>query len=173
MRKLASAALLCALVGCGGGARSHEPQVRESGGSERAEVVVPLPLEDKGANCCQSCPLAVAGVKVDYAEFGGVPAMVFVTSDKSQEEELRRRVTELAVFHNKHDNKLAMLNHPHRADVKPVEGGMRMDIIPDSGFNESSGFRREVEREVKWMQEGHCPPLGEHNECVSCDLPKG
>lgn len=173
MRKVASAALLCALLGCGGGARSHEPQARASSGSEHGEVAVTLPLEDHATNCCQSCPLAIEGVRVEYAESGGVPAMVFVTSDKSQEEELRRRVAELAAYHNKHDNKLAMLNHPHRANVQPIEGGVRMDIIPDSGLNEASGFRREVESEVRWMQDGHCPPLGERNECVSCDLPKG
>jgi hypothetical protein len=33
-------------------------------------------------------------------------------------------------------------------------------------------FLREVESEVKWMQEGHCPPLGETNDCVACDLPR-
>jgi hypothetical protein len=110
-------------------------------------------------------------VKLDYAEFGGGASMVFVTSDKSEESELRRRVAELAAYHNKNGSKLAMLNHPHRADVQPIEGGARIDLTPDSAFNVQSGFNREVEREVKWMQDGRCPPLGESNDCVSCDLP--
>jgi hypothetical protein len=172
MRKVANAALVCALLGCGGGARSHEPQVRETSGSEEAQAVTPRSLADEGGDCCQSCPLALEDVKLDFAEIGGGAAMVFTTADSSDEEELRRRVAELAAYHNRSDHKLAMLSHPHRADVKPIEGGARMDLIPDSGFNEGSGFLREVEHEVKWMQEGHCPPLGETNGCVSCDLPR-
>jgi hypothetical protein len=172
MRKLANAALVYALLGCGAWAASHEtPQVHETSGSEEAQSVTPLSLVDQGSNCCQSCPLALEGVKLEYAESGGGAAMVFTTSDRSEEAELRRRVAELAAYHND-EHKLAMLNHPHRADVQPVEGGARMDLVPNSGFNESRGFRQDVEREVKWMQQGHCPPLGQSNECVSCSLPK-
>lgn len=170
MKKLANAVLVCALLGCGGGAGSHEPQVNETGGAE-APAATPLPLADKGTNCCQSCPLALQNVKLEFAEFGGGASMLFTTTDKTEEAELRRRVSELTAYHNKHDNKFAMLNHPHTAKMESVEGGARMDLLPDSGFNAQTGFNTEVEREVKWMQEGHCPPLGESNECVACDLP--
>jgi hypothetical protein len=172
MKKLAGIAVVCAFFGCARGAGNEEPKASESGGSEQAQAATPaLPLADKGGDCCQSCPLALQGVKLDYAEFGGGASMVFVTADKSEEEELRRRVAELAAYHNRNGDKLAMLNHPHHADVKPIEGGARIDLTPDSGFNMQSGFNREVEREVKWMQDGQCPPLGESNDCVSCDLP--
>lgn len=171
MRKLANAALACALLGCGTGARSHAPQVAETSGSGGVPAT-PLPLQAQGEDCCQSCPLALEGVKLQFAEVGAGPVMIFTTDEQSDEEELRRRVAELAEFHNEHPNKLAMLHRPHHAEMKPIEGGARLDLLPGNSFDQPSGFTREVEREVKWMQEGHCPPLGDYNECVACDLPQ-
>jgi hypothetical protein len=174
MGKFASCALVCALIGCGRGAASHEPTpAPKSTGWEQAQgqPVAPLALGADTPDCCQSCPLALEGVKLQYAESGGGAVMLFTTSDESEQEELRRRVAELAAYHNHKQHKLAMMTLPHRANMQPIEGGARLDLVP-RGLDEPRVFRSEVEREVQWMQKGHCPPLGERNECASCDLRK-
>jgi hypothetical protein len=174
MGRALNAVIFCVLFGCGRGAASPETsESQETSGWEKAQAqpVTPVALAGEGSDCCGSCPMALERVKLQYAPSGGGAAMLFTTANLDEEAELRRRVAELAAYHNKGE-KLAMITHPHRADVQPIEGGARMDLIPKAVLNEPTGFLTEVEHEVRWMQDGHCPPLGDKNECVACDLPK-
>ena len=164
MKRFANIAVMLLLFGCGHGSANQ-------GKAIEPPPVQPLPLVAEGGDCCRSCPVALEGVKVDYAESGGGAVMLFTTADKTNEEELRRRVNELAALHNRDEHKLAMITLPHRAEVQPIDGGARLDLVPRA-FNDTQTFRTEVEREVQWMREGHCPPLGQENECASCDLVK-
>ena len=170
MSKVVSLLMALALWQCAREAKGPE-QPPPASTADMPQQALPAPKLGKADDCCDSCPLALQGVQVRYAEHAGGATMLFTTPDASEGEELRRRVAELAAYHNRPDQRLAMLTLPHRAEALPQEGGARMDLTPGA-HNDLDTFRLEVQRQVAWMQEGHCPPVGEHNDCLACDLPK-
>ena len=169
MGKVMSLLIALSLWHCAHGAKGPEnpPPAGAAGLEQRA---LPAPKLGKVEGCCDGCPLALPGTQVAYAENAGGATMLFTTNQPSEEQELRERVAALAAYHNRSDKQLAMLNLPHRAEALPLEGGARMDLTPGAS-NDTDTFRLEVQRQVAWMQEGHCPPVGQGNECLSCDLP--
>jgi hypothetical protein len=169
MGKVMSLLIALSLWHCAHGAKGPENTASVGAGAPEQEALPPSKL-GKVEGCCDGCPLALPGVQLAYAENGAGATMLFTTSQPSEEEELRRRVAALAEYHNRNDHQLAMLTLPHRAEALPADDGARIDLTPGA-HNDADAFRLEVQRQVAWMQEGHCPPVGEGNECLACDLP--
>lgn len=108
--------------------------------------------------CCSSCPLALPGVQLKYAQATGGGSMMF-TGPEASLEELRERVRELAAIHNSHSSRLAMITMPHQTSAEVVDNGAQL-LLTTPVNNDVPTLQEEVEKEVQWMQGGHCLGAG-------------
>lgn len=81
--------------------------------------------------------------------------MLFSTSDDSALEELRKRVRAVAAHQNRAGYRLAMIDLPHRAEMVPIEGGARLDVVTGIG-NDTWELQRSVENSGHTLLKRHC-----------------
>src|SRR4051812_30850320 len=115
--------LVAAMLGC---AKTNSPSAKEA----TTEGAVASGAEQ--ASCCTRCPLALPGTKLSYAESSGGGSMLF-SAPESELEELRARVKEMADFHNRQPQKLAMMTMAHDTRSVVTDDGARLEFTTLAG----------------------------------------
>lgn len=147
-----------AIVGChpSVSSQSQQSSASSAGGAEARAEQTSVASADQA--CCSRCPLALPGVQLKYAQATGGGSMLFTGPDASLEE-LRERVRELAAIHNREGSRLAMITMPHQASAEVVDNGAQL-MLTTPVNNDVPTLQEEVEKEVQWMQGGHCLGAG-------------
>ena len=135
---------------------SSEPQPSHASGDEAHTAQAPVASADQA--CCSRCPLALPGVQLKYAQATGGGSLLFTGPDASIDE-LRERVRELAAIHNREGSRLAMITMPHQASAEVLDNGAQL-LLTTQVNNDVPALQEEVEKEVQWMQGGHCLGAG-------------
>ena len=81
--------------------------------------------------------------------------MLFSTTDDSAVEELRKRVRSVTAYQNRASYRLAMIDLPHRAEMVPIQGGARIDVVTGIG-NDTSELQRSLENNGRSLLDEHC-----------------
>jgi hypothetical protein len=102
-----------------------------------------------------TCPLAVPGTKLSFAPVSGGGSMLFSAPDDADLRDLRQRVRLLAEDHNRSAYRLAMIDLPYRAEMVPIPGGARLDLVTGIG-NDTLELQRVIEMNGPFMLEGRC-----------------
>lgn len=141
-------ALAATLLGCAQTVphRQDGPQLATAN-----EISKPLEVQTSGAYC----PLALPGTQVAFATTPGGASMLFAAEDDAVLQALRERVQVIAIDHNRSSYRLAALDLPYRADMVPIEGGARLDLVTGIG-NDTLELQRMVETRGAAVLEGHC-----------------
>ncbi len=100
----------------------------------------PLVAEASGPRC----PLALPGTTLSFAPTSGGGSILFANDDQAALSDLRTRVQLIATQHNRARYRLAMLDLPHRAEMVPIAGGARLDLITGVG-NDTFELQRSIE----------------------------
>jgi len=125
--------------------RSDGPQLASGG-----QTAKPIVVDTSGA----SCPLALPGTTLSLAATTGGESMLFSAPD-DELEALRERVHLLAERHNRAPYHLAMLDVPHRAQMVPIPGGARLDLVTGIG-NDTLELQRAVEMNAELLLQEPC-----------------
>jgi hypothetical protein len=144
----ASTVLALTLLACARSVPHHEDGPQLANASKTPQ---PLVVETSGA----FCPLALPGTTVAFATTPGGASMLFGADDASLLEDLRERVRVLAKDHNRASYRLAMLDLPYHADMVPIAGGARLDLVTGIG-NDTLELQRLVETRGAAVFEGRC-----------------
>jgi hypothetical protein len=144
------------ILGCHPSASSESQQSRAASGDETRTTQAPVAAADQA--CCSRCPLALPGVQLKYAQATGGGSLLF-TGPEAGLEELRERVRELAAIHNREGSRLAMITMPHQASAEALDNGAQL-LLTTPVNNDVPALQQEIEKEVQWMQGGHCLGAG-------------
>lgn len=136
------------LLACAHTAPQHHdgPQIADARATPQ-----PLPTQASGTDC----PLALPGARLSFAPITGGGAMLFSTPDEAAIRDLRERVRAMASHHNRASYRLAMIDLPHRAEMVPIEGGARLDVITGIG-NDTLELQRVIEVHGRSLLDPHC-----------------
>ncbi|HEX6244375.1 MAG TPA: hypothetical protein VFZ61_25835 [Polyangiales bacterium] len=136
------------LLGCAQTAPRHHdgPQIKNAHATAH-----PLVAETSGS----ACPLALPGATLSFAPITGGGAMLFSTPDEAAVRELRERVRAMAAHHNRAAYRLAMIDLPHRAEMVPISGGARLDVVTGVG-NDTLELQRSLEMNGSSLLDPHC-----------------
>lgn len=146
--KLSAITLAVMLLACAHTAPRHHdgPQSVHATGTPQ-----PIVTETSGA----TCPLALPGATLSYAPVSGGGSMLFSISDDAALDELRKRVRAVAAYQNRAGYRLAMIDLPHSAEMVPIAGGARIDLVTGAG-NDTLELQRSVENYGHSLLEEHC-----------------
>ena len=146
--KLRVITLSVMLLGCAQSAPRHHdgPQVQHARATPH-----PLVAESAGS----ACPLALPGAKLSFAPISGGGAMLFSTPDEGAVRELRARVRAMAAHQNRASYRLAMIDLPHSAEMVPIPGGARLDVVTSAG-NDTLELQRSLETNGSSLLDPHC-----------------
>ena len=149
--KARALALAAMLLGCA----KTVPQQRDGPQlADARETPKPLVAETSGP----TCPLAVPGTKLSFAPVSGGGSMLFAAPDMPDAadlRDLRLRVRLLAEDHNRSAYRLAMVDVPYRAEMVPIPGGARLDLVTGVG-NDTLELQRAIEMNAASMLVGRC-----------------
>lgn len=81
--------------------------------------------------------------------------MLFATSDETAVRDLRERVRAMAAHQNRASYRLAMIDLPHRAEMVPIPGGARLDVVTGIG-NDTLELQRVIETHGGTLLDPHC-----------------
>jgi hypothetical protein len=127
---------------------------QQNDGPQIASVVeTPKPLVPMSSG--SSCPLVVPGAQVSFAPTPGGTSVLFAAPDDATLQELREHVRRLAADHNRASSRLVMLDLPHRADMVPIPGGARLDLVTGIG-NDTLELQRSIETNGPALLAGYC-----------------
>jgi hypothetical protein len=140
--------LAVTLVACAHSApQQHDgPQVVHA-----TETPKPLVAEASGP----SCPLALPGTTLSFAPTSGGGSILFANDDDATLHDLRGRVHLLATEHNRARYRLAMVDLPHRAEMVPIPGGARLDLVTGVG-NNTLELQRAIENHGSSILDRQC-----------------
>jgi hypothetical protein len=146
--KARAIALAVVLLGCAKSVPQHRdgPQLADA-----RETPTPLIVDKAGP----ACPLAVPGTNLAFAPVTGGGSLLFSAPDEGDLQALRRRVRLLAEERNRTSYRLAMIDVPYRAEMVPIPGGARLDLVTGVG-NDTLELQRSVENYGSSMLEGLC-----------------
>lgn len=146
--KLPAIALGVLSVACAHTAPQHHdgPQIAHA-------TVTPQPVVTQTSQA--TCPLALPGATLSYAPVSGGGSMLFSISDDAALDELRKRVRAVASYQNRAGYRLAMIDLPHRAEMVPIPGGARIDMVTAAG-NDTLELQRSVENHGPSLLDAHC-----------------
>lgn len=140
--------LAVTLPACAHSAPQHHdgPQVAHA-----SETAKPLVAEASGP----TCPLALPGTTLSFAPTSGGGSILFANDDQGALRDLRSRVHLLATQHNRARYRLAMVDLPHRAEMVPIAGGARLDLVTGVG-NDTFELQRSIENHGSSILQGPC-----------------
>ena len=146
--KARALALAVMVLGCA----KTVPQQRDGPQlADARETPKPLVADTSGP----TCPLAVPGAKLSFAPVSGGASMLFAAPDEADLRDLRLRVRMLAEDHNRSAYRLAMIDLPYRAEMVPIPGGARLDLVTGIG-NDTLELQRVIEMNGPFMLEARC-----------------
>lgn len=132
---------------------AHSAPQHHDGPQVASATATPKPLIAQASG--PRCPLALPGTTLAFAPTSGGASILFANDDQSTLHDLRSRVHLLATQHNRSRYRLAMVDLPHRAEMVPIAGGARLDLVTGVG-NDTFELQRSIETHGSSILQGPC-----------------